>query len=91
MTITKVLDALKEDRATKNHIERPDEARQKTDIKKIQSHRALRTVYLSPSDVILRGNVTSNCKRVNTVLKELGHSLLINRSIILVKTAEKLI
>jgi hypothetical protein len=33
MTITKVIDALKDDRATrKNHFKEPDESRQKADI-----------------------------------------------------------
>jgi hypothetical protein len=43
MTITKVLNNLKEDRVTKNHLQGPDEARQKTNIKAIQSQRALIT------------------------------------------------
>jgi hypothetical protein len=35
MTITKVLNILKEDRETINHLQGPDEARQKTNIKAI--------------------------------------------------------
>jgi hypothetical protein len=57
MTITKVLNVLKEDRETNNHLHWPDKARQKTNIKAIQSKRALRPVHhrvfsLDPSDVI---------------------------------------
>jgi hypothetical protein len=44
MTLTKVLNVLKEDRATRKSPTRADEARQKTNIKTIQSQRALRTV-----------------------------------------------
>jgi hypothetical protein len=58
MTITKVLNVLKEEQQ-ENHIQGPDEARQKTNIKTIQSQWALRTIHhslpLGPSDVIKRG------------------------------------
>jgi hypothetical protein len=40
MTITKVINILKEDRVTKNHLQGPDEARQKTNIKAIKSQMA---------------------------------------------------
>jgi hypothetical protein len=45
-----------------NHLQGPDEARQKTNIRAIQSQTAIRTVHhsllLGPSDVIKRGKIS---------------------------------
>jgi hypothetical protein len=56
MTITKILGVLKEDRATKNLLEGPEEAMQKTNIKTIQSQRALRTVHNRVSHLVRQIN-----------------------------------
>jgi hypothetical protein len=52
MTITKVLNILKEDGVTKNHLQGPDEARQKTIIMASQSQMALGTVHYRVSHLV---------------------------------------